>query len=247
MDVRGIMPEFVDLHNHILFQVDDGAKQRDEMERMIDLAYEDGTRYLCFTPYFHPGFFGDTHETIAKIFNLAQEYVSTKYSDLSLYLGNELRYDDSCLKWLRDGICNTINGSRYILVDFFLSEDSNRMCEALRSVLSAGYLPILAHVERYDKLRFNIRRIKQLKSWGTIIQIDAQSPIGGFGIGAKVSSKRLLDAGLVDIIASDAHDLLRRSPRLSPCFRWIAKRYGAKYAEELFYNTPLHVLEGSTY
>ena len=233
---------FADIHNHMLFGVDDGAKTEAEMQQLIDASYADGVRHLCFTPHYHPGYFGEHQQQIAIAFELAQRYASTQYPDLSLCLGNELRYARSCLEWLEQGKCKTLNDTEYLLVDFLYPEAAETILDAMLRILNAGYTPVLAHVERYEKFHRDLREIERLKSWGVRLQVDAQSPLGGLGHGSKVRARRLLSAGAVDLIASDAHDLRNRPPQLRPCFEFVSRKYGADYAQHLFWEEPLRIL-----
>ena len=233
---------FADIHNHMLFGADDGAKTEQEMQQMIDAAYTDGVRHLCFTPHYHPGYFGEHQKQIKAAFEKAEQYVVKQYPDLMLYLGNELRYERSCVDWLEQERCQTLNNTNYLLVDFLYSESVDSIMDAMLRVLNAGYSPVLAHVERYEKFNRNLQEIERLKSWGVIIQVDAQSPLGGLGHASKMRSRRLLDAYMVDLIASDAHDLKHCPPKLSSCCELVSDRWGIKYAETLFWGNPMRIL-----
>ena len=100
-----------DIHIHLLFGVDDGAKDEDEMHAILDAAYQAGTRVLCCTPHFHPGYFGDNYDKVNAAFKRLSSYVQKTYPDMALYLGNELRYEPECVTWLRQGVCRTVNGT----------------------------------------------------------------------------------------------------------------------------------------
>ncbi len=233
---------FADIHNHMLFGVDDGARSETDMRQLIDASYADGVRHLCFTPHYHPGYFGEHQEQIAFAFDMANQYAAERYPDLSLYLGNELRYERSCIEWLEQGRCQTLNATEHLLVDFLYPEPAENILDAMLRILNAGFTPVLAHVERYEKFHRDLREVDRLKSWGVILQVDAQSPLGGLGHGSKVRARRLLDAGVVDLIASDAHDLTKRPPQLQPCYEFVARKYGADYAQQLFWEEPLRLL-----
>lgn len=86
-----------DIHIHLLFGVDDGAKDEDEMHAILDAAYQTGTRVLCCTPHFHPGYFGDNYGKVNAAFERLSSYVQKTYPDMALYLGNELRYEPECV------------------------------------------------------------------------------------------------------------------------------------------------------
>lgn len=234
--------QFADIHNHMLFGVDDGARSEAEMYRLIDASYADGVRHLCFTPHYHPGYFGDHQEQISGAFELAAAHAARSCPGLRLYLGNEIRYERSCIEWLEKERCRTLGGTRFLLVDFLYPEPAEHILDAMLRVLNAGFTPVLAHVERYEKFHRDLREINRLKSRGVILQVDAQSPLGVLGHGAKVRSRRLLEAGAVDLIASDAHDLSRRPPQLSACYAFVSGKYGADYAVHLFRDTPRRIL-----
>ena len=233
---------FADIHNHILFGVDDVARSESEMYQIIDASYADGVRHLCFTPHYHPSYFGEHQAQIVAAFELAKQYVAEHHPDLHLYLGNELRYERSCIDWLEQGRCQTLSGTEYLLVDFLYPEPVENILDAMLRVLNAGYTPVLAHVERYEKFHRDLREVDRLKDWGVILQVDAQSPLGGLGHGAKVRSRRLLEAGAVDLIASDAHDLKNRPPQLRPCYDFVSRKNGEGYVQHLFLDEPLRIL-----
>lgn len=109
---------FADIHTHLLSGVDDGAKDEDEMLAILDAAYQSGTRLLCCTPHFHPGYWGHNRERSAAAYDRLTAAARDRYPDLRLHLGNELRYSPECVSWLRDGDCRTLGQTRCVLVDF---------------------------------------------------------------------------------------------------------------------------------
>ena len=236
--------QFADIHNHMLFGVDDGAQNEADMDRLIDASYQDGVRTLCFTPHYHPGYFGEHQDRIASAFELAKQYASQHYPDLELFLGSELRYERSCLEWIQQGRCQSLNNTDYLLVDFLYHEPADRIIRAMLHILNAGYIPVLAHAERYEAFHRDLNEIQQLHSWGGIIQLDSQSIMGGLGLGAKRRSKQILKMELADLIASDAHDLKKRPPQLRDCYELIVAHWNSKYADLLFSGNPLRILHG---
>lgn len=225
---------FADIHIHALCGVDDGAKTEEEMFALIDASYADGVRTLCVTPHFHPGYFGDNREKTDTAFSKLAEYTQQKYPELELCLGNELRYSRECVSWLNAGQCRTLNGTQFVLVDFSELAEAQTITEGLGRLLNAGYRPILAHVERYRSLWGKTQVIRSLSENGVLLQIDAQSVLGGFGLRAQWQCKTLLREGMVELICSDSHDVRNRPPELSPCFQAVQKKYGQSYAEALF-------------
>lgn len=234
--------EFADIHNHMLFQCDDGAENEDVMKAMIEKQYSEGVRTICFTPHYHPGFFGNNREASERAFEKAKEYVATAHPDLKLYIGNELRYDKACLKWLEQGMCRTMNGTNYVLVDFLYGEPADNIMNGVLQLLNYGYTPILAHAERYEKFHSDFREVLRLKDCGVVIQVDTQSPLGGLGRGSKKRGRLLLKHYLADFIGSDGHNMGDRPPDLKKCYDYVVDQCGREYAEYLFNINPIRIL-----
>lgn len=217
------MTPFFDLHTHLLCGVDDGAKSQEEMFRMLDMAYEDGTRAICLTPHFSPYLFGDTSAGSLEAFGVLKEYTDRKYPDMKLFLGHELGYYDGCPDALNSGTCRTLAGSRYLLVDFPEDIDFFEMRSAIGRLQSIGYRPVLAHAERYPCLVHNLGWLEAFRENGGLVQINASSAIGAWGRIAKAQWKQLVRRHLVHIVSSDGHNLTTRQPKMSVCIPILRK------------------------
>lgn len=231
---------FADIHSHLLHGVDDGAASEAMSRRMLDAAYAAGTRLLCLTPHCHPGYFGDNSEKAALAFSRLQAYAAEKYPDLQLLPGNELRFSTGCLSWLENGTCRTLGSTDYVLVDFREMEKAETILGGLNRLLNAGYIPILAHAERYRNLPGE--QIPRLRDKGVLIQVDAQALLMGFGLGQWQRSMRLLSKGMADFVSSDAHDLKSRPPQLERAWEYVKRKFGQTYARELFWNNAVRLL-----
>ena len=235
------MGPFVDMHSHTLAGVDDGAFSFEDSCAMVDASYADGVRVLFFTPHFHPGLFGDNREESLKAFQELCAYAKQKYPKMALRLANELYYSRDCVSWLDQGLCRPIVG-RFVLVDFSYRAERKVIMNGLSRMLAGGYVPILAHPERYEKLSFGLGELQELRDNGVLLQMDAQSPLGGFGLNVRMRAATMLRKGLVDFVGSDAHGLGSRPPQLSQAFQHIEKRYGHPYARAIFYDNAVKLL-----
>lgn len=224
---------FSDIHTHLLFGVDDGADDEDEMHAIADAAYKSGTRLICCTPHFHPGYFGNNRDRSAASFERFAAYAEETYPDMTVYLGNEIRYDPECVSWLSDGACRTLNKTRYVLVDFSEVAEGKLIENGLNRLLNAGYIPVLAHAERYRALHGKLSTIYSYRDRGVVIQADTQSLFGGFGFAIRRQCRKLLAEGLIDIFSSDAHDCTSRPPEMDECYNFILKKYGSDRADAL--------------
>jgi len=241
------MKRIVDIHTHILSGLDDGAKSREDMFAMLTQAYEDGTEAICLTPHYEPESFSYTPTDLRNRFAEAKAYASEKLPGLALYLGNEISFRDDCVERLGDGDCMTLGNGRYVLVDFFGVSDVKHMCKIFERLWCAGYMPIVAHVERYDFLRGKLHEVAAMSRDGVLFQVNSHSIMTEDRASlSKKMAKKLLARGLVDLVASDAHDLQTRLPRLYACREYVSAAYGEEYAELLFHVNPQNILENKS-
>ncbi|MBQ9080745.1 MAG: hypothetical protein IJY27_06710 [Clostridia bacterium] len=233
---------YTDIHCHMLGGVDDGARDTAQMLEMLDAAYESGTRAICLTPHFNPAYFGDTSAVSESVFAQLHEYASERYADMRLYLGNELFYYDGCVNALVSGACRTLNGTRYVLVDFNFDTPFLRIRAALRDLLSSGYIPVFAHVERYECIKPPFRELMELREMGIKIQINSTSLCGGWGRGIQKKTVKLLKKYIPDVLASDAHSTGTRHPRLDECESIVSELCGNDYADAIMHTEPSKII-----
>lgn len=233
---------FADIHLHALFGCDDGAKTAADMFAMVDRAYERGTRVMCLTPHYHPGFFRENREQAERAFEILKRYAARKYPGLRLHLGNELRWDRAAAAWLQEGRCRSIGSSRYVLVDFSSEESRGVIEDGLRQLMNGGYTPVLAHVERYRCMRGRPEDVRALRDKGVVIQMDAGAPLGQYGLRTRFWSRRLLDRHLVDVICSDGHDTDRYPPDMDGISAFLERRYHAAYERQLCWDNACMLL-----
>ncbi len=246
------MYSFFDIHNHSLYKVDDGASSIESMKSMIDIAYSDNIKTICFTPHFKIYRFADNEDIDAynsllkSRFSEATEYAKEKYPDMHLYLACEIMYHNDIFDSLVNGKCSTLGNSRYVLVEFSPHVSEHELITALSNISRKGYKPILAHFERYNCIAKDFSLLKEAKDRGALIQINALSVLK-FKIGkSSALAKKALKKHLVDIVATDAHDSKVLTPVLSKAHGKIAKKYGADYAKRIFHDNQAKIFNPST-
>ena len=229
------MFEMADIHCHMLGGVDDGAKNHTEMYEMMDMAYADGIRHICFTPHFKIYHFKSAsgieryNQAIAISFDAAVEYAREKYPDLKLYLGNDFK---------------NINEGSYFLVEFQPEISVYDMRNAIRNILRKGYRPVIAHVERYAELYKKPDFVRELREYGALFQVNASS-VAKIRFGKTASFiKFLLKRSYVDVIATDAHSTEVYTPIMSEAAKKIARSYGDEVAKKVCLTNPLAIING---
>lgn len=235
-----------DIHNHMLPEVDDGAADWNETQKMLQLAYEEGVRNIILTPHYHRKYYHVSNEIIKTKFEKFKELTHSIDGSMKVYLGNELYYHHDATVDLKNEKVYTMAESSYILVEFSPTKDSNYISNALNTLQMEGYLPILAHAERYRCYIKDWKQIIDLVERGVYIQLNASSIIGKSGFTSKRFTKRLLEQDLVHFVATDTHDIHKRPPLLRKCVQYIEKRYGQDRVDLLFCNNPQCIIENKS-
>ena len=234
--------KLVDIHCHMLYGVDDGADSANLMRRMIDCAYRDGVGEICMTPHYNPVYFRCVPETVLNRYKEAVMYVSERYPDMRLYLGQEIYYHHDCVEELVSGKCLTLNRTRNVLVEFGPYDDRSVISAGVSHLLTSGFIPVIAHVERYEAFHKNKSEMQNLRSLGALIQVNAASILGQRGFFVKRFVMSLIKAGLVDIVADDCHDMKDKAPCLGEAYRVVCRKFGERTGRRLFVKNPHSVL-----
>jgi protein-tyrosine phosphatase len=233
----------VDIHSHVLYGLDDGARTIEDSVAMVRMAAEHGTTDLVATPHANPNYRFDP------------QTIQERLAEVSASAGNVLRLHSGCdfhLSYdnIQDAIANprkyTINQHCYLMVEFSDLLIFNNTTEIFSRLQEAGMTPVITHPERNGLLR---QRLDQMAAWvheGACVQVTAQSVLGGFGRRAAEFSRTLLDRKLVHFLASDAHDCEHRLPRLDLAHAWVKEHYGPERAEALCVTNPRATLTGES-
>lgn len=237
------MEGYIDIHNHSMSGVDDGARTLEESLALLEMAYTDGIRGVILTPHAHYRRGSATPEEVRAGVQLLQEKVRARHSDLWLYPGNELYYDSEMPDKIEYGEVCRLADTNYVLVEFFAAETFLNMRKAFHEILCLGVLPVLAHVERYQCLYKKKEWIRELLEMGVYFQANAAGVLGENGNAEKKFLKQLLQKGYLHLIATDAHDTKERVPALDACASYVKKRYGERAAEAIFFENPYKLLQ----
>lgn len=227
---------FADIHTHILPGVDDGAQTGSEAIALLAYAYDQGTRTVFLTSHYRGDYRRVTPEQRRKIFDALCAAAKLRYPDLALHLGCEIAYAPGIGEKLQHGeILSYANGD-YVLLEFADDAEPDTVLQGVDEVLRSGFLPVIAHAERCAAFRKGISLARQVTDKGALLQLNADSVMGQWGgFWVERCCQRLLKAGLVSFIASDAHDVVSRPPDLGACYHRVAQTYGKEYAAQLFW------------
>ena len=232
------MKKYIDIHSHIIPGVDDGARSIDTSMRMLQIAADDGISEIILTPHNKPGHHPVDFSALASKVEELQKRLSENDTAIKLYIGNEIYYRSELVSEIENGLAATLAGTHYVLVEFGPLEDYDYIRSGIYTLLMNGYRPVLAHAERYRNIRVKKLGLEDLAAMGCYIQLNADSIMGKYGFEVRQFTRKLLKKELVHFIATDAHDIDKRAPRLSACAEYITKKYGEDYASDLLYDNP---------
>jgi len=221
----------IDIHSHIVFDVDDGPNTIEDSRALLEESYRQGVRTIVSTSHRRKGMFETPEEKIAANFKQVQELAKEIADDLTILYGAEIYYTSDVLEKLEQGRIPKLGGTTYALIEFSMSTPYKEIHSALSNVLRLGLTPVVAHIERYHCLENDEKRVRELINMGCYMQINSSSVLKPklFGDKYKFMKKRaqfFLDHDLVHFVASDMHNLASRPPYLKEAYDIIAKKYG---------------------
>lgn len=231
----------IDIHTHLLFGVDDGAKSLEESVAMLEEAKKQGIETCILTPHYRHGMFPYEKEKIDEHFEMLTK--EAEKIGVKIYIGCELHVDSSLIECLQTERCYTLCKSSYVLTEYSYATEYDYIYEKTRRLISCGYIPVIAHVERYECFLKKPKLCAEISDVGAFIQINADSVLGLVDKKAEKFCKKALSKGWIDIVASDSHGVKHRVNNMEKAYRFIEKKYGEKYANYLFREIPLKIIE----
>jgi len=256
----------IDIHTHILYGLDDGARSLEESITMCQMAYRDGVRMMVATPHTLNGVYRNDRSTILnKVEELneallefgiqnsefggenTQSAIRNPQSAISFRVlpGADVSFSSDIVRLFEGEEVGTLNDKGcYIMVEFPSQGIPYRAEEVLFQLMARGVIPIISHPERNLEIARKPERYYEMIQRGCLGQVTAMSLTGGFGSGIRRVAEKLLASRLIHVIASDAHSVDGRPPVLSTAVRAAGKILGAEEAWKMVTEYPQAVLEG---
>lgn len=221
----------VDIHSHLLFGVDDGAKTIDESILLLKQAEKIGYTDIVCSSHFYTGRY--ENENYDKNFEILKKEIEKQKINIKIYKGNEVTFKDEILTKIKN--VNTMNDTEYMLVEFKKGLIYSLYKDFLQKLIDMGYKPILAHIERYPFIKFE--EFKELYNMGIIFQmniksIEALSP----------KMEYFLKEGYIKIVATDVHHLETRNYDIKNYLEKLENLVGKEKFQELVYENPKKIL-----
>lgn len=232
----------IDIHSHLLPGIDDGAVDIEMSVKMAQMAYADGIRGMICTPHIMPSVYDNSASSIARALKRLMSELEQRDVGLVLFAGADVHIAPDLRRQLESGRIPTLARSRYFLFEPSHHILTPKIEQLAADLMDGGFTPIITHPERLTWVPNHYDVIERLNQCGCLMQVTAGSITGDFGRNAQYYAERMLDEGRVDIIATDAHDPVRRPPVLSRARDAVVRRLGEDEAVAMVATRPLNIL-----
>ena len=195
-----------DLHSHLLYGIDDGSKTLQESIRLLKEMEKAGITDAILTPHYvdHSKYMCNNEEK-AKIFKKLVSRAKKEGIKVKLYLGNEIFFSRHILEFIKNKEVQTLNKSKYVLFEFPMNNVYHNTNEIISELVSKGYIPVLAHPERYRILQQHPDLAEEYLRCGLLLQGNYESLFGKYGYRARKVLKYYIKKKWITFLGSDAH------------------------------------------
>ncbi len=247
---------FVDIHSHFLPGLDDGAPSFEVVMQMLQIAHQCGTRVLVATPHmFRPPYNNNDVVAMNDCFAATLDELRRRshlpeflfLQELKLHLGSENYLSPEFLEALETRRVLPLGGSRYLLVEFHSYLSFEMLASAVDRIATAGLVPVLAHVERYSPFLERPARLAELVRRGCVAQLNSSCLLKSAGRSRRKVALSFLRDGLVQVIASDAHDSRHRTPDLRNVYDVLSNKFPQDWIQAWMYDNPNRILRNESF
>ena len=231
----------IDIHNHIIPGIDDGAVDMTMALKMLEEAQEQGITHLVCTPHMHPGRFDNDLFTIKEGFSRLCEASNQAGLTVQLAMASEVRISDEFMFQLMQGKVPFIGeweGRSSVLLEMPHGYIPTGIEKLVGWLHQQNIQPVIAHPERNKEIIKSPQKAITLIEQGVLLQLTAGAVTGQFGNHVQSTAHWLLDQKLIHFMASDAHRLVRRAPAMSEAYKAVSEHYGETLAKELTVDHP---------
>jgi len=223
----------IDMHCHILPGVDDGPATMKATLATLREAENQGIEAMIVTPHFHPGRYMVTAEIALSALERVKSEAENAGLEIDLYPGQECYYYSGLISELESGNVLTMNGTRYVLVEFEPETQYSTITFAVRELRDNGYKPIIAHFERYRCLYQRKERLAELRKHGAKLQLNYDRLIEKGNFLHPNGWRKLLKDGYVDYLGSDTHGMKFRPLHVDQAMDWLELDVSPEISEKI--------------
>lgn len=233
----------IDVHCHILPNIDDGSQSVNDSLELMEEATSNGFSEIITTSHFisHGNFQASIDER-KEIIDSYNDVLKSKGINLKLYNGAEAYVTHNLAEYYVDNIIPTLANSRYVLFELPMSQKPVYIEKVINELINCGYFPIIAHPERYDYVKKDVKVALRWVELGAYLQCNYGSLVGNYGIHAKKSIIKLLKNDAVTFLGTDTHRPNTNYCDIDTMIKALKKEVDDEKVEELTYKNPEKII-----
>ena len=233
--------EMIDIHCHIIPGVDDGSKDLNSSVRMAKEASKLGYTGIFATPHYIAYDLETSKEDLEKRLIILNKVIKDNNIDIELYSGNEVYISSDIVEQIENDKVYTLGNSKYVLIELPMFGKLNNVEAIIDELIYKGYIPIIAHPERYEFVSKDQQELIDLKNIGVLFQINIGSIVGVYGKEAQKRVVKLLKNDMVHFIATDSHNSKTIYSIHEKANKKIKKIITKEKYEEIMYLNPMKI------
>lgn len=240
------MTGLIDIHTHLIPNVDDGADSIEETLLLAQAAVKEGIEHIVLTPHHNRYWLTNEKDKVERL--TAEVAQAIKEADIPITVSpsQEIRMNEEFLEELFAGNYLSLDGEgKYYLVEFSWSEFPTFARQFLKEMIDAGIVPVIAHPERQQPFLEDPNLLRGLIEMGCISQVTATSIMGGYTEEIRQAAHEMMQENLIHVIASDAHDTVVRPFNVTNALEVLEHEYGVDYKNYLVENAT-KILKGQS-
>ena len=239
---QGRMPKMIDIHCHILPDIDDGADSLDTSIEMCKIASIDGINTIIATPHYIPGHKQTINsDMVLKQVDMLNRELESKNIDVTILPGMEIFISHDIMELYEHGDILTLNKSRYMLIELPANDIPIYTEELFYELMIKDIVPIIAHPERNKTIRNNVNIAFEYSLKGILLQVNTESLTGILGKQIQKAAQKFLKNNALHFISTDAHSTNIRVPRMKTVYNYVNK-FDSNLADRIFFRNPIHLI-----
>lgn len=233
----------LDIHCHFIPGVDDGARDVNISIKMAKKAESLGYNAIFATPHYIEASHETKKEELLNSVQILNGMLQERNINVNIYSGNEIYYSRNVLELLQENKVCTLANSRYFLMELPFSGRVLGLRDLIENITHVGYIPIIAHPERYDFVNQNYKELYDIIDAGALLQVNLSSILGYYGNKPKATVKKLLKNNMVSVIGTDSHDDTRIYDKFNVAKKKTLKIINEEKWEKLTKINPTYIIE----
>ena len=236
----------IDMHSHIVFDVDDGSDSLDESLAIIKRAYIKGIKAMFATSHYIDGSMTAEASEVKDKLEILRSKLKEENIEMELLCGHEVFLDHEIIDHVKSGKALSLNDSRYILVELPMMNELTNLEDILFDMTIKGYVPIIAHPERYSYVQRDINCVRKWIDSGALLQLNLPTFHNKYGDIARKTAEEILERQMYHFVGSDVHVYKSRALSIEEPLSRVKSIVGEAIYMDMVENNPTKVIQNDT-